>query len=155
MNTREKILHHLEINKPTSSREFHTLTGAPKSRITQLLRELTEAGQLEIHSVHNGIKRYRLTELHESRRKAIMDYLEAGNEGASSTIAAATGLELQITSQILASLSKQGEVYRQWLGREKVWHYSKSAPHIFGMGNPLSNLFNERLKAVRSGRASA
>ncbi|VTP70440.1 MarR family [Leclercia adecarboxylata] len=108
MNTREKILHHLETNKPTSSREFHTLTGAPKSRITQLLRELTESGQLEIYSAHNGIKRYRLTELHASRRKSVLDYLEAGNEGASSDIAAATGLEVQVTSQILASLCKQG-----------------------------------------------
>lgn len=70
MNTREKILNHLESNKPTSAREFHHLTGAPKSRITQLLRELTESGQLEIHSVHNGIKRYRLTELHANRRQA-------------------------------------------------------------------------------------
>ncbi|HAT7592727.1 TPA: transcriptional regulator [Citrobacter werkmanii] len=153
MNTREKILHHLETNKPTSSREFHTLTGAPKSRITQLLRELTESGQLEIYSAHNGIKRYRLTELHANRRKAVLDYLEAGNEGASSAIAAVTGLEVQVTSQILASLCKQGEVHRQWLGREKVWHYSKSAPYIFGMANPLNNLFNQCLAAVRGGRA--
>lgn len=150
MNTRDKILNHLESNKPTSAREFHHLTGAPKSRITQLLRELTESGQLEIHSVHNGIKRYRLTELHANRRQAILGWLDSGNEGTSGVISAATGVDLQMTAQILASLSKQGSVYREWLGREKVWLYRKSAPFTFGLANPLTAFINQRLKEVRA-----
>ncbi|EQA1694545.1 hypothetical protein O1E46_RS20810 [Enterobacter hormaechei] len=150
MNTREKILNHLESNKPTSAREFHQLTGAPKSRITQLLRELTESGQLEIHSVHNGIKRYRLTELHANRRQAIMDWLDGGSEGTSSVISAATGVDLQMTAQILASLSKQGEVYREWLGREKVWLYRKNAPFTFGCANQMTAFINQRLREVRA-----
>lgn len=150
MNTRDKILNHLESNKPTSAREFHQITGAPKSRITQLLRELTESGQLEIHSVHNGIKRYRLTELHANRRQAILDYLDSGNEGTSGAISAATGVDLQMTAQILASLSKHGSVYREWLGREKVWGYRKSSPFTFGAANPLTAFINQRLREVRS-----
>lgn len=150
MNTRDKILNHLESNKPTSAREFHQLTGAPKSRITQLLRELTESGQLEIHSVHNGIKRYRLTELHANRRQAILDWLDSGNDGTSRAISAATGVDLQMTTQILASLSKQGEVYREWLGREKVWLYRKNAPFIFGCANQMTAFINQRLKEVRA-----
>ncbi|EPF3218173.1 hypothetical protein ACSRQO_003926 [Enterobacter hormaechei] len=150
MNTRDKILNHLESNKPTSAREFHQLTGAPKSRITQLLRELTESGQLEIHSVHNGIKRYRLTELHANRRQAILDWLDGGSEGTSGAISAATGVDLQMTTQILASLSKQGEVYREWLGREKVWLYRKNAPFIFGCANQMTAFINQRLKEVRA-----
>lgn len=150
MNTRDKILNHLESNKPTSAREFHQLTGAPKSRITQLLRELTESGQLEIHSVHNGIKRYRLTELHANRRQAILDWLESGNDGTSGAISAETGVDLQMTAQILASLSKQGEVYREWLGREKVWMYRKNSPFTFGLANPLTAFINQRLKEVRA-----
>lgn len=150
MNTRDKILNHLESNKPTSAREFHQLTGAPKSRITQLLRELTESGQLEIHSVHNGIKRYRLTELHANRRQAILDWLESGNDGTSGAISAATGVDLQMTAQILASLSKQGEVYREWLGREKVWLYRKNAPFTFGCANQMTAFINQRLREVRA-----
>lgn len=150
MNTRDKILNHLESNKPTSAREFHQLTGAPKSRITQLLRELTESGQLEIHSVHNGINRYRLTELHANRRQAILDWLDGGSEGTSGAISAATGVDLQMTAQILASLSKQGEVYREWLGREKVWLYRKNAPFTFGLANPLTAFINQRLREVRA-----
>lgn len=150
MNTRDKILNHLESNKPTSAREFHQLTGAPKSRITQLLRELTESGQLEIHSVHNGIKRYRLTELHANRRQAIMDWLESGNDGTSGAISAETGVDLQMTVQILASLSKQGEVYREWLGREKVWLYRKNAPFTFGCANEMTAFINKRLREVRA-----
>ena len=150
MNTRDKILNHLESNKPTSAREFHHLTCAPKSRITQLLRELTESGQLEIHSVHNGIKRYRLTELHANRRQAILDWLESGNDGTSGAISAATGVDLQMTAQILASLSKQGEVYREWLGREKVWLYRKNAPFTFGCANQMTAFINQRLREVRT-----
>ena len=150
MNTRDKILNHLESNKPTSAREFHQLTGAPKSRITQLLRELTESGQLEIHSVHNGIKRYRLTELHANRRQAILDWLDGGSEGTSGAISAATGVDLQMTAQILASLSKQGEVYREWLGREKVWLYRKNAPFTFGCANQMTAFINQRLREVRA-----
>lgn len=150
MNTRDKILNHLESNKPTSAREFHQLTGAPKSRITQLLRELTESGQLEIHSVHNGIKRYRLTELHANRRQAILDWLDSGSEGTSSVISEATGVDLQMTAQILASLSKQGEVYREWLGREKVWLYRKNAPFTFGCANQMTAFINQRLREVRA-----
>lgn len=150
MNTRDKILNHLESNKPTSAREFHQLTGAPKSRITQLIRELTESGQLEIHSVHNGIKRYRLTELHANRRQAILDWLDSGSEGTSSVISAATGVDLQMTAQILASLSKQGEVYREWLGREKVWLYRKNAPFTFGCANQMTAFINKALREVRT-----
>ncbi|MFR3742005.1 MAG: hypothetical protein ACLTYF_22555 [Escherichia sp.] len=150
MNTRDKILNHLESNKPTSAREFHQLTGAPKSRITQLLRELTESGQLEIHSSHNGIKRYRLTELHANRRQAILDWLESGNDGTSGAISAATGVDLQMTAQILASLSKQGEVFREWLGREKVWLYRKNAPFTFGCANQMTAFINKALREVRA-----
>ena len=153
MNTRDKILNHLESNKPTSAREFHQLTGAPKSRITQLLRELTETGQLEIHSVHNGIKRYRLTELHANRRQAILDWLDSDNDGTSGAISAATGVDLQMTAQILASLSKQGEVYREWLGREKVWLYRKNAPFTFGCANQMTAFINKALREVRCERA--
>lgn len=149
MNTRDRILNHLESNKPTSARELHKLTGAPKSRITQLLRELTESGQLEIHSTHNGIKRYRLTKLHANRRQAIMDWLDSGSEGTSSVISEATGVDLQMTAQILASLSKQGEVYREWLDKGKVWLYRKNAPFTFGLANPLTAFINQRLKEVR------
>ncbi|WP_258868369.1 hypothetical protein [Enterobacter hormaechei] len=153
MNIRDKILNHLESNKPTSAREFHQLTGAPKSRITQLLRELTESGQLEIHSVHNGIKRYRLTELHANRRNAILDWLDSGSEGTSSVISAATGVDLQMTVQILASLSKQGEVYREWLDKGKVWLYRKNAPFTFGCANQMTAFLNKALREVRCERA--
>lgn len=150
MNAREKILHHLETNYPTSAAEFQKLTKVPKSRITQLLRELTASGQLEIHSVHNGIKRYRLTELHANRRQAILDWLDSGSEGTSAVISSATGVDLQMTAQILASLSKQGEVYREWLGREKVWLYRKNAPFTFGCANQMTAFINQRLREVRS-----
>ncbi|MGY5366537.1 helix-turn-helix domain-containing protein [Enterobacter oligotrophicus] len=150
MNARDKMLAHLETSKPTSSSEFHVLTKAPKSRINQILKELLASGHIEIHSVHNGIKRYRLTELHANRRQAILDYLDSGNEGTSGVISAATGVDLQMTAQILASLSKQGSVYREWLGREKVWMYRKSAPFTFGCANPQTAFINQRLREVRS-----
>lgn len=155
MNTRDKMLAHLETSKPTSSSEFHALTKSPKSRINQILKELLESGHIEVESARNDIKRYRLTELHACRRQKVLDYLESGNDGTSGDISIATGLCLPIITQILASLSKQGEIYREWLGREKVWMYRKSAPHKFGCANPLTNLFNERLASVRNGRASA
>lgn len=155
MNTRDKMLAHLETSKPTSSSEFHALTKSPKSRINQLLKELLESGHIEIESSRNDVKRYQLTELHASRRQAILDYLNSGHDGTSGDISIATGVCLPITSQILASLSKQGEIYREWLGREKVWMYRKNAPHKFGCANPLTTLFNERLESVRGGRASA
>lgn len=55
-----------------------------------------------------------------------------------------------MTAQILASLSKQGEVYREWLGREKVWLYRKNAPFTFGCANQMTAFINQRLREVRS-----
>lgn len=150
MNARDKMLAHLETSKPTSSSEFHALTRAPKSRVNQILKELLESGHIEIDSQVNDIKRYRLTSLHSNRRQAILDWLDSDNDGTSGAISAATGVDLKMTAQILASLSKQGEVYREWLGREKVWLYRKNAPFTFGCANPLTAFINQRLSEVRT-----
>ncbi|MFZ4252038.1 transcriptional regulator [Enterobacter ludwigii] len=150
MNARDKMLAHLETSKPTSSSEFHALTRAPKSRVNQILKELLESGHIEIDSQINDIKRYRLTSLHSNRRQAILDYLDDGHEGTSGAISAAIGVDLQMTAQILASLSKQGEVYREWLGREKVWLYRKNAPFTFGCANQMTAFINQKLKEVRA-----
>lgn len=150
MNARDKMLAHLETSKPTSSSEFHALTRAPKSRVNQILKELLESGHIEIDSQINGIKRYRLTSLHSNRRQAILDYLDDGHEGTSGDISAATGVCLSMTTQILASLNKRGEVYREWLGWEKVWMYRKNAPYKFGCANPLTAFINQRLREVRA-----
>ena len=149
MNARDKMLAHLETSKPTSSSEFHALTRAPKSRINQILKELLESGHIEIDSQLNDIKRYRLTSLHSGRRQAILDYLDDGHEGTSGDISAATGVDLQMTAQILASLSKQGDVYREWLGRKKVWLYRKNAPFTFGCANQMTAFINKALREVR------
>ncbi|MGI1290745.1 transcriptional regulator [Enterobacter kobei] len=150
MNARDKMLAHLETSKPTSSSEFHALTRAPKSRVNQILKELLESGHIEIDSQINDIKRYRITSLHNKRRQTILDYLDDGNEGTSGDISAATGVCLSMTTQILASLNKRGEVYREWLGREKVWMYRKNSPHKFGCANPLTAFINMALREVRA-----
>lgn len=149
MNAREKILHHLETNYPTSAAEFQKLTKVPKSRITQLLRELTASGQLESYNAKGGIKRYRLTELHHKRIESIIRWFDSGQSGTSSDVAADLGLDITTVSQILASLSKQGELYREWSGREKVWMYRKSAPFTFGCADPLRALYEKALREVR------
>lgn len=150
MNAREKILYHLETNYPTSAAEFQKLTKVPKSRITQLLRELTASGQLESYNAKGGIKRYRLTELHHKRIESILGWFESERSGTSSEVASDLGLDITTVSQILASLSKQGELYREWLGREKVWIYRKNAPFTFGCANQMTAFINKALREVRA-----
>lgn len=150
MNVREKILHHLESNHPTSAAEFQKLTNEPKSLINKLLRDLTTSGQLESYNAKGGIKRYRLTELHHKRIESILGWFDSGQSGTSSDVAADLGLDITTVSQILASLSKQGELYREWLGREKVWIYRKNAPFTFGCANQMTAFINKALREVRA-----
>ncbi|MBJ9257269.1 winged helix-turn-helix transcriptional regulator [Citrobacter amalonaticus] len=149
MNAREKILHHLETNNPTSAAEFQKITQVPKSRVNQILRELKASGQIESYQ-SRGLNHFRLTELHKKRQQIILEWFDSGRSGTSADVATDVGLDITLVYQILASLSKQGEVHREWLGRERVWMYRKAAPHIFGLANPLTAFINQRLKEVRA-----
>lgn len=92
----------------------------------------------------------RITELHHKHIESILGWFESGRSGTSSDVSADLGLDITTVSQILASLSKQGELYREWLGREKVWMYQKSTPFTFGCANQLTAFINKALREVRA-----
>lgn len=60
MNTRDKILNHLETNIPTSAPQFAKLLGCQKSHINLLLRDLIADGLVEVDRISNSVKHYRL-----------------------------------------------------------------------------------------------
>lgn len=67
MNAKDKIITYLETHKPASKKELIAVTKLPVNRINQVVRDLLESGQLEIHSVTNKVNHYRLTDLHNQR----------------------------------------------------------------------------------------
>lgn len=114
------------------------------------MRDLLESGQLEIHSVTNKVNHYRLTDLHNQRVKAVLDYFEDGSSATSGEVSDITGLDKTTVTQILISLNKQGELHREWHGQRKLWVYSKSAPFVFGCANHLTAFINNALREVRA-----
>ncbi|MGE1402301.1 helix-turn-helix domain-containing protein [Citrobacter freundii] len=132
MNAKDKIITYLETHKPASKKELIAVTKLPVNRINQVVRDLLESGQLEIHSVTNKVNHYRLTDIHNQRVKAVLDYFEDGSSSTSGEVSDITGLDKTTVTQILISLNKQGELHREWHGKRKLWVYSKSAPFVFG-----------------------
>ncbi|MEG2663245.1 MAG: hypothetical protein RSE33_10715 [Hafnia sp.] len=83
MNAKDKIITYLETHKPASKKELIAVTKLPVNRINQVVRDLLESDQLEIHSVTNKVNHYRLTDLHNQRVKAVLDYFEDGKSSMS------------------------------------------------------------------------
>lgn len=73
MNTRDKILNHLETNIPTSAPQFAKLLGCQKSHINLLLRDLIADGQIEIERISKSVKYYRWHRFITSAQKLLCD----------------------------------------------------------------------------------
>lgn len=150
MNAKDKIITYLETHKPASKKELIAVTKLPVNRINQVVLDLLESGQLEVHSVTNKVNHYRLTDLHNQRVKSVLDYFEDGSSATSGEVSDITGLDKTTVTQILISLNKQGELHREWNGQRKLWVYSKSAPFVFGCSNHLTAFINNALREVRA-----
>ena len=152
MNTRDKILNHLQNNIPTSAPQFAKLLGCQKSHINLLLRDLIADGQIEIDRICKSIKYYRLASLHHERTEALMRYLDEHETGMAVEISTATGIDKRLVTKMLKHLHENGELHRDWC-HKNAWVYSKKPVFNFGCANPLTDLFNQRLREVRSERA--
>ena len=92
MNTRDKILNHLETNIPTSAPQFAKLLGCQKSHINLLLRDLIADKLVEIERISKSVKYYRLASLHHKRTEAVLSYLDEHETGMAVEISTATGI---------------------------------------------------------------
>lgn len=152
MNTRDKILNHLETNIPTSAAQFAKLLGCQKSHINLLLRDLIAEGLVEVDRISKSVKYYRLASLHHERTEAVLRYLDEHETGMAVEISTATGIEKRLVTKMLRHLHEKGELHRDWC-HKNAWVYSKKPVFNFGCANPLTDLFNQRLREVRSERA--
>jgi predicted ArsR family transcriptional regulator len=152
MNTRDKILNHLETNIPASAAQLSKLFGCQKSHINLLLRDLIADGQVEIESISKSVKYYRLSSLHHKRTEAVMRYLDEHETGMAVEISNATGIDKRLVTKMLKHLHENGDLHRDWCHKSK-WVYSKKPVGNFGAANPLTAFINQRLREVRSERA--
>ena len=152
MNTREKILTHLQNNIPASAAQLSKLFGCHKSHINLLLRDLVTDDLVEVDSVRKGANFYRLTALHNQRLEAIHRYLEEHETGMAVEIANATGIPKNLVTKTLKGLAARGELHRDWC-HKNAWVYSKKPVFNFGAANSLTAFINQRLREVRSERA--
>jgi predicted ArsR family transcriptional regulator len=93
VNTRDKILNHLQNNIPASAAQLSKLFGCHKSHINLLLRDLVTDGLVEVDSVRKGANFYRLSALHNQRMEAIHRYLDEHETGMAVEISNATGIQ--------------------------------------------------------------
>ena len=152
MNTRDKILNHLETNIPTSAPQFAKLLKCQKSHINQLLRDLIADGQIEVDRISKSVKYYRLASLHHERTEAVMRYLDEHETGMAVEISTATGIDKRLVTKMLKHLHENGELHRDWC-HKNAWVYSKKPVFSFGAANPLTAFINQRLREVRCERA--
>lgn len=152
MNTRDKILNHLETNIPASAAQLSKLFGCHKSHINLLIRDLVADGQVEIERISNSVKYYRLAVLHHERTEAVMRYLDEHETGMAVEISTATGIDKRLVTKMLKHLHENGELHRDWC-HKNAWVYSKKPVFNFGCANPLTDLFNKALREVRCERA--
>ncbi|EPN6131747.1 hypothetical protein ORA46_000229 [Enterobacter asburiae] len=106
MNTRDKILNHLETNIPTSAPQFAKLLGCQKSHINLLLRDLIADGQIEIERISKSVKYYRLASLHHERTEAVLRYLDEQETGMAVEISTATGIDKRLVTKMLSTFMK-------------------------------------------------
>ncbi|MBG0644840.1 hypothetical protein I4P28_21145 [Enterobacter kobei] len=132
MNTRDKILNHLETNIPTSAPQFAKLFGCQKSHINLLLRDLIADGQIEIE-----------------RTEAVLRYLDEHETGMAVEIANATGIPKNLVTKTLKGMAARGELHRDWC-HKNAWVYSKKPVFNFGAANPLTAFINKALREVRT-----
>lgn len=149
MNTRDKILNHLETNIPTSAPQFAKLLGCQKSHINLLLRDLIADGQIEIERVKNSVKYYRLASLHHDRTEAVLSYLDEHETGMAVEISTATGIDKRLVTKMLKHLHENGELHRDWC-HKNAWVYSKKPVFNFGAANPVREMFENLLRDSRS-----
>ena len=147
MNTRDKILNHLKTNIPTSAAQFAKLLKCQKSHINLLLRDLIADKQIE--RISNSVKYYRLASLHHERTEAVLSYLDEHETGMAVEISTATGIDKRLVTKMLKHLHENGELHRDWC-HKNAWVYSKKPVFNFGCANPLTDLFNQRLREVRA-----
>lgn len=150
MNTRDKILNHLETNIPASAAQLAKLFGCHKSHINLLIRDLVTDGQVEIERISNSVKYYRLALLHHERTEAVMRYLDEHETGMAVEISTATGIDKRLVTKMLKHLHENGELHRDWC-HKNAWVYSKKPVFNFGAANPLTAFINKALREVRSG----
>lgn len=149
MNTRDKILNHLQNNIPASAAQLSKLFGCHKSHINLLLRDLVTDGLVEVDSVRKGANFYRLTALHNQRMKAIHRYLDEHETGMAVEIANATGIPKNLVTKTLKGMSARGELHRDWC-HKNAWVYSKKPVFNFGAANPAREMFENLLRDSRS-----
>ncbi|EGQ5294885.1 hypothetical protein I4B40_002094 [Enterobacter cloacae] len=149
MNTRDKILNHLETNIPASAAQLSKLFGCHKSHINLLLRDLVTDGLVEFDSVRKGANFYRLTALHNQRMEAIHRYLDEHETGMAVEIASATGIPKNLVTKTLKGMAARGELHRDWC-HKNAWVYSKKPVFNFGAANPLTAFINKALREVRA-----
>ena len=152
MNTRDKILNHLETNIPTSAPQFAKLLGCQKSHINLLLRDLIADGQIEIERISKSVKYYRLAALLHLRTEDFIRYLDEHETGMAVEISTATGIDKRLVTKMLKCMAANGELHRDWCSKN-AWVYSKKPVFNFGAANPLTAFINQRLREVRSERA--
>ena len=149
MNTRDKILNHLETNIPTSAPQFAKLLGCQKSHINLLLRDLIADGLVEVDRISNSVNHYRLASLHHERTEAVLRYLDEHETGMAVEISTATGIPKNLVTKTLKGLAARGELHRDWC-HKNAWVYSKKPVFNFGAANPLTAFINKALKEVRA-----
>jgi len=149
MNTRDKILNHLETNIPTSAAQLAKLFSCHKSHVNLLLHDLVKDGLIEVEHVTKGANFYRLTELHKQRTESILRYIEEHETGMAVDIANATGIDKKLVTKMLKCMAANGELHRDWC-HKSAWVYSKKPVIEWGQCNPLTAFINQRLREVRT-----
>lgn len=151
MNTRDKILNHLETHAHASLAELRRIPNTNRDTVVITLKEMVHAGDVEFYIAKNRAKRYRLTG-YPKRFEPVVEYLEHHEKAFASDLAEYTGLDKQHMAKILKDMHEQGEIYRDWSDRRKAWVYSKKRAINWGCANPLTAFINKALREVRCER---
>lgn len=149
MNTRDKILNHLETHSHASLAELRRIPNTNRDTVAITLKEMVEYGDVEFYIAKNRARRYRLTG-YPKRFDPVVEYLEHHEKAFASDLAEHTGLDKQHMAKILKDMHEQGEIHREWNEGRKAWIYSRKRSVNWGCANPLTAFINQRLREVRA-----
>lgn len=149
MNTRDKILKHLETHSHASLAELRRIPNTNRDTVAITLKEMVETGDVEFYIAKNRAKRYRLTG-YPKRFEPVIEYLNQYEKAFTSDLSDYTGLDKQHMAKVLKDMHEQGEIHREWSERRKAWVYSRKRAINWGCANPLTAFINQRLREVRT-----
>lgn len=149
MTAKDKILSHLQNHSSASAIDLRRAARITPATLEKTLSQLVESGEVEAFIGKNRARRYRLAG-YEKRYEPVSEYLNNHDKAFACEVAAATGLEKQLTAKILKDMHEQGDAHRTWSDSRKAWLYSRKRDFVWGCANPMTAFINQRLKEVRA-----